>query len=82
MEGRYENEEILKKSKRGGLEEIRSTPFLCSGRGSNPYGHFCPRDFKSLLSTNSNTRASGDKDIKKSGASEMEKKENCYISRM
>ena len=31
--------------------------FWCSGRGSNPYGHFCPRDFKSLLSTNSNTRA-------------------------
>lgn len=29
----------------------------CSGRGSNPYAHFWARDFKSLLSTNSNTRA-------------------------
>lgn len=40
--------------------------FWCSGRESNPYGHFCPRDFKSLLSTNSNTRAffSDSKDTK------------------
>ena len=29
----------------------------CSGRESNPYGHFCPRDFKSRVSTYSTTRA-------------------------
>ena len=30
-------------------------PFLCScpERESNPYGHHWPRDFKSLVSTNS-----------------------------
>ena len=30
---------------------------MCSGRESNPYGHFCPRDFKSRVSTYSTTRA-------------------------
>ncbi len=29
----------------------------CFGRESNPYGHFCPRDFKSRVSTNSTTKA-------------------------
>ena len=29
----------------------------CSGRESNPYGHFCPQDFKSCVSTYSTTRA-------------------------
>ena len=31
--------------------------FSCSGRESNPYGHFCPQDFKSCVSTYSTTRA-------------------------
>ena len=31
--------------------------FMCSGRESNPYGHCCPRDFKSRVSTYSTTRA-------------------------
>ena len=30
---------------------------LCFGRESNPYGHFCPRDFKSRVSTYSTTKA-------------------------
>ena len=30
---------------------------MCSGRESNPYGHFCPQDFKSCVSTYSTTRA-------------------------
>ena len=25
--------------------------FVCLGRESNPHGHYCPRDFKSLVST-------------------------------
>ena len=29
--------------------------YLCSGRESNPYGHCCPRDFKSRVSTYSTT---------------------------
>gem|GEM_PF-4441268 len=29
----------------------------CSGRESNPYGHFCPQDFKSGVYTNFTTRA-------------------------
>ena len=33
-------------------------PFMYSGRESNPYGHFCPQDFKSCVSTYSTTRAS------------------------
>ena len=32
-------------------------PSLCFGRDSNPYRHSCPRDFKSLVSTNSTTKA-------------------------
>ena len=32
-------------------------PFMYSGRESNPYGHFCPQDFKSCVSTYSTTRA-------------------------
>ena len=30
---------------------------VCSRRESNPYGHFCPQDFKSCVSTYSTTRA-------------------------
>ena len=30
---------------------------LCSERESNPYGHFCPQDFKSCVSTYSTIRA-------------------------
>ena len=30
------------------------------GRDLNPHGHYCPRDFKSRVSTNSTTKA-GDK---------------------
>ncbi len=38
--------------------------FLCLGRGSNPYGHYCPKDFKSFLSTNSNTKAKTERKYK------------------
>ena len=31
--------------------------YWCSGRESNPYGHYCPQDFKSCVSTYSTTRA-------------------------
>ena len=31
--------------------------FMCFGRESNPYGHCCPRDFKSRVSTYSTTKA-------------------------
>ena len=31
--------------------------FVCFGRDSNPYGHCCPRDFKSRVSTYSTTKA-------------------------
>ncbi len=37
--------------------ENQEIPFLCLGRGSNPYGHFWPRDFKSRVSANSTTKA-------------------------
>ena len=30
---------------------------MCFGRESNPYGHCCPRDFKSRVSTYSTTKA-------------------------
>ena len=30
---------------------------MCLGRESNPYGHCCPRDFKSRVSTYSTTKA-------------------------
>ena len=39
---------------------------MCRERDSNPHGHFWPRDFKSLVSTNS-TIAAGGLTIKRSG---------------
>ena len=32
---------------------------MCRERDSNPHGHFWPRDFKSLVSTNSTIAACG-----------------------
>ena len=32
---------------------------MCRERDSNPHGHFWPRDFKSLVSTNSTIAAGG-----------------------
>ena len=37
--------------------------FLCSRRESNPYGHCCPQDFKSCVSTYSTTRASSCREV-------------------
>ena len=39
------------------LADICKAVCLCSGRESNPYGHFCPQDFKSGVYTNFTTRA-------------------------
>ena len=39
------------------LRNTSKRALTCSGRESNPYGHFCPRDFKSRVSTYSTTRA-------------------------
>ena len=38
---------------------------MCFGRESNPYGHCCPRDFKSRVSTYSTTKAIRDAKINK-----------------
>ena len=46
-------EQINKNSPPSYLEGL----LTCSGRESNPYGHCCPRDFKSRVSTYSTTKA-------------------------
>ena len=37
--------------------KISKNPLLYPGRDLNPHGHYCPRDFKSRVSTNSTTKA-------------------------
>ena len=37
--------------------DVCKAVLMCSGRESNPYGHFCPQDFKSGVYTNFTTRA-------------------------
>ena len=44
-------------SRTGNHEAFRPASALCFGRESNPYGHCCPQDFKSCVSTNSTTKA-------------------------
>ena len=49
-------------NKKGNLPELQVALCvcyvpLCSERESNPYGHFCPQDFKSGVSTYSTIRA-------------------------
>ena len=39
------------------LRAISKRVLWCLGRESNPYGHCCPRDFKSRVSTYSTTKA-------------------------
>ena len=40
---------------------------LCFGRDLNPYRHCCPRDFKSLVSTNSTTKANWECKVRNMG---------------
>ena len=53
-----------KRQEKGLLSQLRR-PFKCFGRESNPYGHCCPRDFKSRVSTYSTTKAIRDAKINK-----------------
>ena len=48
---------VQNESRTGNHEAFRPASALCFGRESNPYGHCCPQDFKSCVSTNSTTKA-------------------------
>ena len=54
------------KKREGSPKRAVSLPCRCPERESNPYGHHWPRDFKSLVSTNSTIWALRCKGTKKS----------------
>ena len=46
---------IIRRQKKRGL--VKTNPLKYSEPGSNRYGHYCPQDFKSGVSTYSTIRA-------------------------